>query len=236
MTRTTSTDPAAALPRLLPLFPLTGSLLLPGSLLPLNVFERRYRNLVEDALEAERHIGIIQPLVPAPDNWPALEEPPANPRLYEVGCAGRIESREPQPDGRFHILLKGVSRFRVMAELPLRRGYRQVQAGYEEFAADLDEPRSVLDPARLLLALRAFAEAHSLGFDFDLLGALPGVALLNGLAAALPFGPAEKQALLEAAGPPAREELLLALLSMGMGIEGIEPAAPDGRFRPPTVH
>src|SRR6185369_17820643 len=92
-------DPA---PLVIPVFPLTGTLLLPGTLLPLNIFEPRYRNMVADAIDeehSEKHIGMIQPFVPRQDNWPALDLPPDNPELYTVGCAGRIERCEPQPDG-----------------------------------------------------------------------------------------------------------------------------------------
>jgi hypothetical protein len=230
---------AAALPAALPVFPLTGSLLLPGNWLPLNVFEPRYRNLVEDATadggeRAERGgrwIGMIQPRVPHQDNWPALDEPPANPELYSVGCAGRIERCEPQPDGRYLVLLKGVSRFRVRRELALVRGYRRVAADYSEFTADLRESEAQLDPAPLLQAVREFGQAQELSFDLDVLAALPGVALLNGLAVALPFRPAEKQALLEADGPRERQRILLALMGMG-----VEPLDAGDYYSPPVVH
>jgi len=298
------------LPAALPVFPLTGSLLLPGNWLPLNVFEPRYRHMVEDAI-AERPdrrertrgrrgelggrrgpagggrvraagkdharrergadrdpgdagnpgdigdigdigsggsggpgnpadpgdrrgaswIGMIQPRVPQQDNWPALDAPPAHPELYTVGCAGRIERYEPQPDGRYLILLKGVSRFRVRRELALRRGYRRVAADYAEFAADLGEPVVALDPAPLLRALRAFGQQQGLSFDFDVLAALTGIALLNGLAVALPFPPAEKQLLLEAEGPHQRQQLLLTLMGMG-----VEPPGSGDYYAPPVVH
>jgi uncharacterized protein len=218
-------------PHILPVFPLTGSLLLPGNLLPLNVFEPRYRNMVADAMAGERHIGMIQPVVPRPDNWVDAAQEPDNPDLYPVGCAGRIERCEPQSDGRYLIVLRGVGRFRVTRELPLRRGYRQVEADYSTFTADAAEPAILLDPSRMLRALRGFSEVQGLEFDFDLLGALPGVSLLNGLAAALPFRPAEKQALLEAAGPMEREELLLTLMGMG-----IEPLSADEYYSPPMVN
>jgi Lon protease-like protein len=218
-------------PAVLPVFPLTGSLLLPGNWLPLNVFEQRYRNMIEDAGRAEPWIGMIQPFTPQQDNWPALDEPPADPQLYTVGCAGRIERCEPQPDGRYHVLLKGFSRFRVREELPPARGYRRVLADYAEFAADLAEPDADLDPGPLLAAVRVFGQAQGLSFDLDVLAALPGVALLNGLAAALPFQPAEKQALLEAAGPRERRQMLLTLMGMG-----IEPPAADRSYAPPVVN
>src|SRR6476660_3822560 len=112
-------------PSPLPLFPLTGSLLLPGNFLPLNIFEPRYRNLVADAVEGGKHVGMIQPFVPRQDNWPALDLPPENPELYEVGGAGRTERCEPQAAGLSRILVKGVIRFRVREELPLVRGYRR---------------------------------------------------------------------------------------------------------------
>jgi len=232
------------LPAALPVFPLTGSLLLPGNWLPLNVFEPRYRHMIEDAIakrpdRREREggrrgtswIGMIQPRVPQQDNWPALDAPPAHPELYTVGCAGRIERCEPQPDGRFLILLKGVSRFRVRRELVLRRGYRRVAADYAEFAGDLGEPALALDPSPLLRALRAFGQQQGLAFDFDVLAALTGIALLNGLAVALPFPPAEKQLLLEAEGPQERQQLLLTLMGMG-----VEPPGSGDYYAPPVVH
>lgn len=218
-------------PTVIPVFPLTGSLLLPGNALPLNVFEPRYRNMVADALEGERYIGMIQPLVPRQDNWVDLAEAPENPTLYAVGCVGRIDEYEPQPDGRYVIILRGVSRFRVREELPLKRGYRQVVADYSEFQGDLEELAAPINPSRILRALRGFGEKHGLDFDFDLLGSVPGVSLLNGLSVALPFRPAEKQALLEAAGPAEREELLLTLMGMG-----IEPMAADDYYSPPLTH
>jgi Lon protease-like protein len=219
-------------PTVIPVFPLTGTLLLPGTLLPLNVFEPRYRHMVADAMAGERHIGMIQPLVPRQDNWaPEPSSDPDRPELYAVGCAGRIERCEPQPDGRYEIVLRGVGRFRVTEELPLHRGYRRVVADSSEFGADLAEPAAVVEPSRLLAAVRSFGAAHGLDFDLDLLASIPGIALLNGLAVALPFRPAEKQALLESPGPAEREELLLALMGMGL-----EATTPEKYYSPPTVH
>jgi uncharacterized protein len=218
-------------PTILPVFPLTGSLLLPGNLLPLNVFEPRYRNMVADAMAGERHIGMIQPLVPRQDNWVDLAQQPDDPELYSVGCLGRIDECQPQPDGRFLILLRGICRFRVRSEMPLQRGYRRVQAEYEEFECDREELSVSLNPARLMRALRAFGEKHEMELDFDLLASVPGISLLNGLAVALPFRPAEKQALLEAADPAVREDLLLTL--MGMGIESLST---DEYYSPPPLN
>ena len=219
------------LPTVLPIFPLTGSLLLPGNLLPLNVFEPRYRNLVADALEGERLVGMIQPLVPRQDNWVEAAQSSDDPALYSVGCIGRIDECEPQQDGRYLILLRGLCRFRVRNELPIHREYRRVQADSAEFQSDLGELQVDVNPARLMRALRAFGVANDLEFDFDLLASVPGISLLNGLSVALPFRPAEKQALLEAAGPCEREEMLLTLMGMG-----IEPLSTDDYYAPPILN
>jgi uncharacterized protein len=218
-------------PKIIPVFPLTGSLLLPGNLLPLNVFEPRYRDMVADAMAGERHIGMIQPLVPRQDNWVDAAQQSDDPELYAIGCLGRIDECELQPDGRYLVLLRGVCRFRVERELPHDRGYRRVMADYAEFRHDLDELNVFLNPMPLMRALRAFGEKHELEFDYDLLASVPGISLLNGLSVALPFRPAEKQALLEAVDPAVREELLLTL--MGMGIETLST---DEYYSPPALN
>ena len=210
----------------IPVFPLSGSLLLPGTFLPLNVFEQRYRQMVRDVLNGDRRIGMIQPRSPLPGDWAPLAaerpDPRPAPQLYPVGCLGEIEDCEPQTDGRYLIVLKGIARFRVRHELPRRRVYRRVLADLAEFSDDAREPESSLDPGRLLAAVRHVQEAGRIGFDLELLRALPGVMLLNGLCVALPLSPAEKQALLEARTPGEREDLLLTL--MGMGLEPLDAA------------
>ncbi|HEY0511081.1 MAG TPA: LON peptidase substrate-binding domain-containing protein [Thermoanaerobaculia bacterium] len=219
------------LPEIIPVFPLTGSLLLPGNLLPLNVFEPRYRNMVADALEGNQYIGMIQPFTPRQDNWVDSAEAPDDPEIYRIGCLGRIEECEPQDDGRYLIVLRGVSRFRIREELPRPRGYRRVRVDYAEFERDSDELNVFLNPKRMMKALRAFGEKHDLEFDYDLLASVPGISLLNGLSVALPFGPAEKQALLEAADPAVREDLLLTLMGMGF-----EPLSTDEYYSPPVLN
>jgi hypothetical protein len=220
--------PTQPVPADLPIFPLTGVLLLPGMWLPLNVFEPRYRNLVEDATQGGMHIGMVQPVVPREDNRPPPVAPPENPAVYRVGCAGRIDQFTHLPDGRYTLMLHGVTRFRIAEELPLQRGYRRVRADYAPFAADLASPAE-LEPARLLEALGRFGRTHNMPFDTNRLGTLPGSALVNGLCMSLPFGPAEKQALLESATLPERETLLLRLMEMG-----VAPAAPEPG--PPTLN
>ncbi len=216
----------------LPVFPLTGVLLLPGNYLPLNVFEDRYRNLVEDVLEAHRGIGMIQPRTPQPDNLGLSFGP--RPDLYPVGCLGVIERCEPQPDGRYQIVLRGVTRFRALEELAPRRGYRRVSAAYEEFADDLREGEEGLDRPRLLASVDRFSRDQGLEFDRDVLAALPERGLVNALSAALPFTPVERQALLEASSVAERQELLLTLIEMAVGPVG--PVAEADDLEPSPVN
>ncbi|MEE8523810.1 MAG: LON peptidase substrate-binding domain-containing protein [Thermoanaerobaculia bacterium] len=209
-------------PEILPVFPLTGALLLPGGRLPLHMFEPRYRNMVEDVLESAGFIGMIQPFKPAPQ----LDER-QEPDLYEIGCAGVIERWEQTDDGRYFVILKGVARFRVSAELESVRGYRRVEADYEGFAGDLEEAPADVAADRIIEALRAFGESHQVPLDLgklDKLDKLSGLTLLNNVAMALPFQPAEQQALLEAPDVDQRLETLLALIDMGIEMRAENPA------------
>src|SRR5688572_24110488 len=119
-----------SLPETLPVFPLTGAIVFPGMVLPLHVFEPRYRNMVEDALAADAVFGMIQPVVPRQDNRPLPGDENENPDIYKVGCAGFIERWQKLSDGRFVLELRGVNRFRSETELPPDRGYRRVKAVY----------------------------------------------------------------------------------------------------------
>ena len=122
------------LPEILPVFPLTGVMLLPGTVLPLHIFEPRYRAMIEDALETDKIFGMIQPFAPQNDNrGPEPGGENSAPDLYRVGCAGYIEKCEKLPDGRYFVQLKGVNRFRLAEEIALQRGYRRVKATYQEF-------------------------------------------------------------------------------------------------------
>lgn len=194
------------LPQVAPLFPLGGVLLLPRGQLPLNVFEPRYLNMVDDVMGAERCIGIIQAL-PGGDR--------TRPSLAAVGCLGRVTSFAETSDGRYILTLTGVSRFRLGPELTAPTPYRQARLDYTPFA-DL-EPVEGAPEARpgLLAALRAYLERRGLAVDWEAASAAPVEALVNSLSMALPFEPAEKQALLEAPDLPARLETLGALLRMG---------------------
>jgi Lon protease-like protein len=187
--------------------------------------------MVRDALEAQRLIGIIQPKVAAPDNFGPVEEPEGGRELQAVGCVGRIEHTLPEPDGRFHILLKGISRFRCVREIPPQGEYRRFHVSYEAYTEDWREPAHPLDATRILCALEVLKESHSLCIEPGDFKSLTGIAVLNGLAAALPFAPAEKQALLEAVSAEERERLLIALMAMGFQSE-----AASRLGQPPSIH
>src|SRR6201996_7644311 len=196
------------LPGLLPVFPLTGVLLLPRAALPLNVFEPRYLELVDDALKTDRLIGMIQPS--------ESEETVLRPRLSQVGCAGRIISWRETEDNRYLITLAGLCRFRVKEEVSALSAYRQVACDFASFAGDLAQgpddgefPRE-----RLLSALKDYLSRRDMKADWKSVMSAPAESLVNALAMMCPFEPAEKQALLEAPSWAERVSTLVALLEI----------------------
>ena len=203
------------LPASVAVFPLTGVLLVPAGRLPLNIFEPRYLNLVEDAMATGRLMAMVQPRAPR-DPMEETRDDTGTPALYDVACLGRIVSFEESGDGRLSITLLGLCRFRVGEELPPQRGYRRVNADYAPFAADLDGPATVaVDRDRLFSVLKPFAARHGLAFNWELMREVDSGPLLTSLAMVCPFEPREKQALLEADTPQTRADLMLALLEMG---------------------
>ena len=208
------TVPQIPLPEVLPVFPLTGVLLLPGTVLPLHIFEQRYRNMVEDALAADRVFGMIQPFVPRQDNRPLPGAENEAPDLYKIGCAGHIDQWEKLSDGRFFIHLKGVNRFRFAEELAIHRGYRRVKAIYREFPdATLAEGWSCERQA-VLDALAFYGQSQGMQVNPEQASRFSDLELVNLLGVSLPFHPAEKQALLEAPTLKERERMLINLLRL----------------------
>lgn len=204
------------LPAAIPVFPLPEVLLLPGGMLPLNIFEPRYLAMVQAALAADRMIGMIQPL--------ATEGQAGDPPLYGTGCAGRISRFEETPDGRFLISLKGVCRFDVAEELAPRDGYRRVQADWSHYEGDREQrPKNCLDRVRLFPALRDYFKLYGIEADWEMLGEAPDERLVTCLSMICPFGAPEKQALLEAPGLDARAEILTTLIEMDAGRHNCSP-------------
>ena len=196
------------LPHSLPLFPLTGAMLLPRGHLPLNVFEPRYLEMVDYALQGDRLIGMIQPV----DN----EETTLRPRLSQVGCAGKIVAFQETGDNRYLITLRGVCRFRLTGEMESATVWRAGFCDFAAFAGDLAEIQDAdLPRQRLLDALKTYLSNRDMQADWNSVLTAPAEALVNALAMMCPFAPTEKQALLEAASFDERASTLLALLEMG---------------------
>ena len=209
------------LPLVIPVFPLDGVLLLPGGQLPLNIFEPRYLNMLDDAMSGERIIGMIQTR-PGGDHQ--------RPALAPVGCAGRVTSFAETSDGRYLITLTGLCRFKAGEELPVRTPYRQVRADFSPYEPDLREDgageRTAADIDRLLAALRRYLDHRGLAIDWGDAESAPSDALINSLAMALPFDPMEKQALLEAETSFERKATLTALLEIdAAGSDDDEPTS-----------
>ena len=201
-----------ALPDILPIFPLTGILLLPRGRLPLNIFEPRYLAMTRDALGGARLIGMVQPSDPQDDGRGGGG---LNPPVYPVGCAGRVTQFSETDDGRFLITLTGLSRFRIREELPLLDGYRRIAPDWQPFAHDRERPgKPEFDRERLIRGLKSYFAQRQIQADFEAIEKAPGEYLVTSLAMACPFAPSEKQALLEAADPDERARLLTTLVEM----------------------
>ena len=204
---------ASDLPQVIPVFPLPGAILLPRGQLPLNVFEPRYLNMIDDAMAGDRIIGMVQ----------TQGGPQSLPGLALIGCAGRITSFAETSDGRYLITLTGCARFRLTSELSSQTPYRQIRADFGPFEADLSAPPVDdvdLDRDGLLDALRAYLETRGLDIDWDTADTAPPEALVNSLSMALPFDPPEKQALLEAVSLTDRSRVLTALLTIDAAGDG----------------
>jgi uncharacterized protein len=196
------------LPGVIAIFPLPGALLLPRGQMPLNIFEQRYLVMIDDAMRSgSRLIGMIQPdsIHPGPDE--------AKPHLFHIGCIGRITQLAESGDGRYLIQLTGIVRFRVEEELAIGTPYRQCRVTFAPFLDDFiaRKGEKEVDRKALLRALTEFLKANNLKADWDGIENAPDEALVNALAMMSPYGPAEKQALLEAPDLKTRAEILIAV-------------------------
>jgi Lon protease-like protein len=198
------------LPETIPVFPLAAALLLPGGRMPLNIFEPRYLQMIDEAMARDRVIGMIQPSL----DGAARED--GEPELSPVGCMGRITSLNETGDGRYLIALQGICRFRLDAELSVRTPFRQCRA--RPFVADLAEDPSAgaVNRTALLRVFKAYLDANGLDADWASVSRADNAVLVNALAMMAPYGAAEKQALLEAPDLRMRAETLIALTEMAL--------------------
>jgi uncharacterized protein len=202
----------ADLPQTIPVFPLPGALLLPRGQMPLNIFEPRYLAMVDDALrDGHRLIGMIQPDV-------AHSRSEERPVLFRVGCAGRITQLAESGDGRYILELTGIARFQVIEEMTVQTQYRQCRVDYFPFIDDFTARKGeeAVNREALLAVLTDFLKANNLKVDWEGVESAPNEALVNALAMMSPYGPAEKQAMLEAPDLKTRAEILIAVTEMDL--------------------
>ncbi|MBF0276727.1 MAG: LON peptidase substrate-binding domain-containing protein [SAR324 cluster bacterium] len=190
------------LPTTIALFPLPGAILLPGSILPLHIFEPRYRQMLEDCIEGRPYIGMIQP-------WDNETD------LYDIGCLGKIEHHRQLPNGNFLIRLQGEMRFRVREEISTDTPYRKALVDYGEFLHDSNQTKDqFLEKEPLYDAFKNYLEQRDLKVDWEKIETIPLHLLVNILSMNLEFGYSEKQTLLESHDLSTRWRDLIALLQM----------------------
>ena len=196
-----------------PVFPLAGALLFPRAQLPLHIFEPRYRAMVRDSLASDRLIAMVQPK--------DEEEPPA---LFDVGCLGRIGACDELEDGRFNIVLEGLSRFRIAREAIVDTLYRQVDADRSGFHEDEDAVLAMVQRAEVEREARRYADALGYMVEWESVSRLDDEMLVNGIAQIAPLDVGSKQALLESRGLAERADLLVQF----MQFQRMAPGGADG--------
>lgn len=198
------------LPNTIPVFPLSGTVLLPGAELPLNIFEPRYLAMVEHAADGDGVIGMIQPI----DD---MDQP--NPQLFDVGCAGRITHMEETAGNRYLIRLAGVSRFHLTVELATDTPYRVVEADYSGFH-DEYWPAERLSPESrdaLLEVISGYLAHVQVGTgQIESFSGLSDAGLVAGATMAFPLTAAEKQAVLQIAEIGEQAQLIRKLVKIGL--------------------
>ncbi|MGV8854641.1 MAG: LON peptidase substrate-binding domain-containing protein [Devosia sp.] len=212
----------ADLPKSVPLFPLSGALLLPFSHRPLNVFEPRYIDMVDAALRGDRLIGLIQP------EDTSEESPRGRDPLQTIGCLGRITHFEESGEGRYFIILEGVVRFRLLHELTVMTPYRQGTVDASGFASDFDHDfgEDAVDRDRFVKLMRDYAEFANIDLNWEEIERTGTADLVNFCCMVGPYGPADKQVLLEALTLEQRAETLIAMTEYEMARGSDGGAAP----------
>ena len=207
-------------PEHISLFPVAGTMLLPGCDLPLNIFEPRYLNMVDDALKSERLIGMIQPLT----DKKRADEKLADEKLASIGGLGRIIQFAEMEDGRYMVVLRGLKRFRLVHMIDAPTPYTQAKVSFDEFASDVNiheddtTPESLQmgkgERGALTMAMKSYAKTLGVRLDWDSLKDIPLSRLVDQAAMISPFGPEDKQSLLEAKTHEERRRLLIGLMHL----------------------
>jgi len=194
------------LPEKIPVFPLSNFIIFPKTTVPLNIFEPRYIEMIDDAMKENRMIGMIQP----------KNSTQNIPKLYNVGCVGKITSFNETEDGRYLILLSGISRFKIIKELETKKTYRKFAINFEDFLDDLNEKNEEIKFSDLELIfnnLKSFFIKQGYKINWKDLEKQSLDQTINTLAMASPFSLEEKQVLLEAINIYDRKEKLNQILS-----------------------
>jgi len=210
-------------PGVVPVFPLNGTVLLPGCDLPLNIFEPRYMNMVDDALKGDRLIGMVQPMG-------------TDGRLNTTGSLGRLVQFAETGDGRYMIVLRGLKRFKIKAIADSKTPYKQAEISFADYEDDINvhddrqEPEAFTaskgERSALTMAMKNFAKSLNVQVDWDGLKDVPLNRLVDQAAMISPFGSEDKQSLLEAESPDARRRLLIGLMHL------YSNTPKDGKDRP----
>jgi len=210
----------ADLPPRIPIFPLRGAILLPRATLPLNVFEPRYLEMLDDVMAGDRLIGIVQPALG--EGADEEESPRAPVGLRNVGCVGRVTTYQEVDHARLMITLTGIMRYDILDEAATDLPYRIMSVSYDRYAADLNEGlgEELVDRPNLLRVLRSYLDANKLEADWSAIQRASSEFLINALCVMCPYGPEEKQALLEAEDLRRRADVLVALAEMELASSG----------------
>ena len=196
------------LPNKIPVFPLSNFIIFPKTTVPLNIFEPRYIDMINDSMKSNKLIGMIQPKT---SNIKQIK-----PELHEVGCLGKITSFRETEDGRFLIEVKGLIRFKKIAELSTENKYRVLEVNFKDFYQDLEDKKENLKFSDLELIfkdLKSLFEKRGFIINWKALEKQSLDETINALAMASPFSLEEKQVLLEAQNLDSRKEKISQILS-----------------------
>ena len=189
------------LPHELPIFPLSNAIFFPKTLLPLNIFEPRYKQMTEHAVVGNKLIGMVQ------SNQKVDKKGKAE--VYNIGCVGYIEFHSKTPDGRYLINLKGISRFKIKEEINTNNLYRKFYVDYNDFSSDFDEQKtSGINTIELIEKTKKLFEQYQLSTDWKVVEKVETEQLINSLSMICPFTISEKQRLLETKDLIDRNEIL----------------------------
>ena len=197
------------LPKKIAIFPLSNVIFFPKTQLPLNIFEDRYIQLVSDQIKSDRLFGMIQP----------INKKEKKPKVYGIGCLGKITSFHEMPDKRFLINLTGITRFKILEELKTNKLYREFDVDYSDFFDDLKAKvinKNTIDNKKIILKIKNFFKKKNYFIDYNNLNKLEFDEMLNTICMISPFSPEEKQKLVEAINLEDRIKMLEKIINFNL--------------------